>query len=510
VVSAVESIEGPHAYLDVRSFDFVRPFRTHFAQDDNPIIILHLRMKIYIETLGCQMNRLDSELVVSLLKAAGHRVVRDRRTADAVLYNTCSVRQHAEDKVYSRLGVDAKRKVNRSLIVGVLGCMAQREGKALAGKYSAVDLLCAPGRLHELPRLLETASTGKKAFAFDPDRVTHPKARPTDALQAVDLSRDPADAPSNSQAFVRVMRGCDRFCTYCIVPFVRGAESSRAPESIELEVKKMLDSGRSEITLLGQTVNRYRYTSGGKTTRFSDLLVRLSPLPGLRRLRFVTSHPVDFGRDLLEAMRDLPNVCPYIHAPAQSGSDVMLKRMNRGYTRAQYDDLVAAAREIVPDVVFAGDFIVGFPGETDGDHAASLDLIQKTGYKNAFIFKYSPRPGTPAEKRFEDDVPEATKRRRNMDLLQAQKQAGLAHHQAYVGRTLEVLVTGKSAKEKKKDQQDESPMDTDLVQLQGRSRGDHIVLLQGLESRIDTYLDAHITDASDLSLFGQITSPSRK
>ncbi|MBN1943128.1 MAG: tRNA (N6-isopentenyl adenosine(37)-C2)-methylthiotransferase MiaB [Phycisphaerae bacterium] len=462
-------------------------------------------MKIYIETLGCQMNRLDSELLVGLVTAAGHEIVSHRRGADAVLYNTCSVRRHAEDKVYSRLGVDAKRKAVRPLLVGVLGCMAQREGKDLARRYPAVDLLCGPGQLHELPALLEKARTGRRAVALDPDRKTPPDARDLEAMESLDLSRDPARTPSRSGAFVRVMRGCDRFCTYCIVPFVRGPEHSRPPEHIEREVKKLLDAGRSEITLLGQTVNRYRHETGGKTTRFADLLARLSLLPGLRRLRFVTSHPVDFGRDLLEAMRDLPNVCPYIHAPAQSGSDAVLKRMNRGYTRGQYDDLLASAREIVPDATLVGDFITGFPGETDADHAASVDLIGQAGYKNAFIFKYSPRPGTPAEKRFEDDVPEALKRRRNMELLAAQKTAGRAHHQQYVGRVLEVLITGKSAREQKKDRRKESPdPQTGLVQLQGRSRGDHIVLMEGPDSLIDTYAQARITAASDLSLFGEI------
>lgn len=474
-------------------------------------------MKVYIETLGCQMNRLDSELVVSLLQAAGHRIVHNRRGAEVVLYNTCSVRQHAEDKVYSRLGVDAKRKTTRPYIVGVLGCMAQREGGSLARRYSAIDLLCGPGQLHELPRLLETVCSGRKAVALDPSRRAFHGVRSAEAIEAVDLSRDPNCAPSRSQAFVRVMRGCNRFCTYCIVPYVRGPEKSRSPDSIELEVKKLLDSGRSEITLLGQTVNRYRHESGGSITRFADLLERLSPLPGLRRLRFVTSHPLDFGRDLMETMRGLPNVCPYIHVPAQSGSDAVLKRMHRGYTRARYDELVDAARDIVPDVVLAGDFIVGFPGETDEDHAASLDLIRRSGYKNAFIFKYSPRPGTPAEKRYADDVPEAIKGRRNMDLLAAQKEAGLAHHHEYIGRTLEVLVTGKSARERKHDaRQEASPDHTsknaprDLVQLQGRSRGDHIVLFQGPESLIDKYSNVHITDASDLSLFGEIKENTNK
>lgn len=457
-------------------------------------------MKIYLETLGCQMNRLDSELIVGLLRNAGHEIVQQRRSADVVLYNTCSVRQHAENKVYSRLGADALRKQSRRILVGVLGCMAQREGQDLAKRYSAVDLLCAPGQLHELPTLLAEAEAGRKAVALDPDRKTKPNEQALASLEAVDLSRDPAQTPSLTQAFVRVMRGCDRFCTYCIVPYVRGAERSRTPEDIELEVKKLLDSGRAEITLLGQTVNRYRYEHGETTTRFADLLGRLSPLPGLRRLRFVTSHPVDFHRDLLLAMRDLPNVCPYIHVPAQSGSDAMLQRMNRGYTRREYDDLVAAARDIVPGVVLVSDFIVGFPGETDTDHAASVDLIHRSGFKNSFLFKYSPRPGTIAAKRYEDDVPDNVKRQRHQELLQAQKAAGLAHHRQYVGRTLEVLVAGKSAQEMK------HPTGGSVCQLQGRTRGDHIVVFDGPTSLIDTYADIAIQDASDLTLFGRLPS----
>ncbi len=470
-------------------------------------------MKFYIETLGCQMNQLDSELVVSLLQAAGYQCVHNRRAADVVLYNTCSVRQHAEDKVYSRLGVDAKRKCTRPYLVGVLGCMAQREGAGLMKRYPAVDFLCGPNQLHELPLLLETLrSSGRKAVSLDPPRRAMSRShRAAERIETLDASRNPECTPSASQAFVRVARGCNRFCTYCIVPYVRGPERSRSPHAIEEEVKKLLDSGRSEITLIGQTVNRYRHDADGTVTRFSDLLERLSPLSGLRRLRFVTSHPLDFGRDILEAMRDLPNVCPYMHVPAQSGSDAVLRRMHRGYTRAEYDELIDTAREIVPDVVFAGDFIVGFPGETDEDHAASVDLVRRCGYKNAFIFKYSPRPGTPSEKRYADDIPEPVKRRRNMDLLEAQKESGLAHHRQYIGRTMEVLVTGKSAHERKKDARqaaetstDETPPSCSLVQLQGRSRGDHIVLLKGRESLIDTYVQARITDASDLSLFGEI------
>ncbi len=451
-------------------------------------------MKVYLETMGCQMNRLDSELIAGRLQSAGYEMVSQQRRADVILYNTCSVRRHAEDKVFSRLGADAQRKKSRRILVGVLGCMAQRLGDELFRRFPVVDLLCGPGQLSRLPDLIADASAGRRATALDPGRGSDPDRSAQERLEAMDRSRDPRNMPHPSQAFVRVMRGCDRFCTYCIVPYVRGPEHSRPPEAIEEEVRRLLAAGRSEITLLGQTVNRYRHEAPGRTTRFSDLLARLSPLPGLRRLRFVTSHPLDFGRDLLEAIRDLPNVCPYIHAPAQSGSDAVLKRMNRGYTRAQYDELVSAAKEIVPDVVLAGDFIAGFPGERDEDHAASMDLIRRTQYKNSFLFKYSHREGTLAARRYADDVPEAMKRRRHAELLQAQNEASLTHHRSYVGRTMEVLVAGPSRKA-------QAPLSESTVQLQGRTRGDHIVVFDGPGSLLGAYVNVRIRDADALTLF---------
>ena len=465
-------------------------------------------MKVYLETLGCQMNRLDSELAAGLLLAAGHEIVENRRLAEVVLYNTCSVRQHAEDKVYSRLGADAKRKNSgRKLIVGVLGCMAQREGLDLARRYWSVDILCAPGQLQRLPELIEAAAgnTGNKApaVALDPDRMDRPQSEPAEAFDALDLARDPKNTPGAAQGFVRVMRGCNKFCSYCIVPYVRGPELARAPGSLAEEVKRLVDAGRSEITLIGQTVNSYRHDAGGGgVTCFSDLLKGLSPIPGLRRLRFVTSNPMDFGSDILDAMRDLPNVCPYIHCPAQSGSDAILERMNRKYTSARYDKLVDAARRIVPDVVLVSDFIVGFPGETEGDHAASMELIRRSGFKNSFIFKYSPRPGTAAERKFKDDVPDSVKRRRNQELLAVQKEVGLAHHRAYVGRTMEVLVTGPSRRELKRT----ALAGRKRIQLQARTRGEHIVILDGPETLVDKYVDVSIDDASDLSLFGEMVN----
>ena len=456
-------------------------------------------MKVCLETMGCQMNKLDSELVVCALRAAGHELVEDARQADAVLYNTCSVRRHAEQKALSRLGADGQRKAaGRKLIVGVLGCMAQRMGEAMLSRYPQVNLICAPGQLHRLAELLERAAAGERCVAADPQRRGRAEPSSGDGIESLDLGRDVRRGGLPSQAFVRVMRGCDKFCTYCVVPFVRGPERSRPPDHILQEVRRLVDAGRSEITLLGQTVNSYRWRGGRTSVRFSDLLSMAGAVPGLRRLRFVTSHPVDFGDDVLQAMRDRPNICRYIHVPAQSGSDAVLRRMNRGYARAEYDDLIDRARSILPDVVLAGDFIVGFPGEAEQDHAASADLIRRSGYKNSFIFKYSPRPGTYAAEKLKDDVPSDVKRRRHGELLAVQAEVGLAHHLSYVGRTTEVLVEGPSPRAGKRTSKPDG-----CVQLVGRTRGDHIVVFDGQPELAGQYLDVRITGATPLTLFGE-------
>lgn len=456
-------------------------------------------MKVYIETMGCQMNRLDSELAASLLRAGGHEMVSDLQHAQVVLYNTCSVRRQAENKVCSRIGEQGIRKAEGAkIILGVLGCMAQNEGQKLLKKYPQVDLVCGPGQLGYLSELIEQAARGERAVRLDPTRDQPRDQAADERLDRLDLSRDAGLTGSPTQAFVRVSRGCDNFCTYCIVPFVRGGEVSRDPAQIIDEVRRLVDQGRSEITLLGQTVNSYRWQGGAGTVRFSDLLAKLAPLPGLRRLRFVTSHPLGFGDDILHAMRDLPNICRYLHIPAQSGSDAVLARMNRKYTRAQYDELIDRARAIMPDIVLAGDFIVGFPGETDEDHAASADLIRRSGYRNSFIFKYSPRPGTLAAKKLKDDVPTAVKRFRNNDLLEVQVAVGLEHHRQYVGQELEVLVEGPSSQSAKRQSVG------GMIQLLGRTRGDHIVVFDGLAALANQYQTVRITKASSLTLTGEL------
>jgi tRNA-2-methylthio-N6-dimethylallyladenosine synthase len=458
-------------------------------------------MKVYLETLGCQMNRLDSELVSESLRQAGHELTTDAKSADAVLYNTCSVRQHAEEKVYARLGSASQRKTagRVKLIIGVLGCMAQREGEDLRRKYPAIDIICSPGQISTLPEMLASAAAGISVIALDPSRKQARDASAEARMDELDLARNAEATPSDTQAFVRIMRGCNNFCSYCIVPYTRGPERSRSPKSIEEEARKLVDAGRTEITLLGQTVNRYRWQQGGQTVRFSDLLHRVAQIDGLRRLRFVTSHPIDFTNDVLEAMRDLPNVCEYIHCPAQSGSDAMLKAMNRGYTRQEYDDLVDRAREIVPNVVLASDFIVGFCGETEEDHQASAELIRRSGFKNSFIFKYSPRPDTHAAQQMTDDVSDEVKKRRNNELLAVQAEVGLLHHQGYINQTVEVLVEGPSRRANRQP----IPAPPGETQLVGRTRGDHIVVFDGPETLAGSYQEVIVTDATDLTLFAR-------
>ena len=478
-------------------------------------------MKIYLETLGCQMNKLDSELLLGQFRTRGWDVVNAPADADAILYNTCSVRDHAEQKVYSRLGRDAQRKTNRAAegkvcVVAVFGCMAQRAAKEIRRRAKVVDIICAPGQIDQLPGLIEAAADRQLAsfqpvdsadlpapavaILTDPSRAEQADRVAEARIDRLDLPRDPELRSNRNQAFVRVARGCNNFCSYCIVPYVRGPERSREPGHILDETRKLVDAGVSEITLIGQTVNRYRHVAADITTSFADLLETLHDLDGLRRLRFVTSHPSGFTRDILEAMRDLPKVCEYMHIPAQHGSDRLLAAMNRGYTRKEYDALVDLAREIVPGVSFASDFIVGFPTETETEHQQSLELIRRSQFKNSFIFKYSPRPGTLSAKTMIDDIPGDVKKRRNNELLDAQREAGLAHHAAYVGREVEVLVTGPSRRSEKQI----TSASGNAIQLMGRTPGDHIVLFDAPASLIDTYQTLTVTDANDLALFGTL------
>lgn len=435
---------------------------------------------VYLETFGCQMNELDSELVTSQLRALGYRFTPDADEAGVILYNTCSVREQAEQKVWSRLGLMKARKERRpDLLLGVLGCMAERDGRDLLRKFPHVDLLCGPGELDKLPLLLRNASTTAEpavALQGNTSRRSATLAAAEDSLERLDLSRSfsPDDQrAAGRSAYVRITRGCNKFCTYCVVPFTRGAEMHRPPDTIVDECRRLVAQGVVEITLLGQTVNHYRFEhdaavtvegvvqpqkgrsftgghdrdplGGGRVTTFAGLLRRIhDEIPGLRRLRFVTSYPRDFGDDVLEAIRDCPRICRYLHVPVQSASNRILEAMNRGYTIEEYRDFIERIRAYLPGAMIASDVIVGFPGETEADFQATADLLRWAKFKNCFVFKYSPRPGTPAFDRLPDDVPDEVKRRRNNALLAIQGEISRAIHEAHIGRTVEVFVEGLS------------------------------------------------------------------
>jgi tRNA-2-methylthio-N6-dimethylallyladenosine synthase len=480
---------------------------------------LGLMARVYLETFGCQMNELDSELVSGQLRALGHEFTHDPHAAEVVLYNTCSVREHAEQKVWSRLGELALRKAREpGLVVGVLGCMAEREGTPLMKRMPVVDVMVGPAELDKLPALLDNAvrtrrsllgdestqrlaatpedekpdtallrSASQSALHGDTNRRASTLAAAADSLELLDLSRSMSPDAHNGSAYVRITRGCNKFCTYCVVPSTRGAEVHRPPDHIVDECKRLVDSGVVEITLLGQTVNHYRFehasavTIGGvvqpqkgrayihtrgehadpyrgvNVTTFADLLKRIhDEVPGVRRLRFVTSFPRSFGDDILAVMRDSPRICRYLHVPAQTGSDRLLKAMNRGYSVSEYLEFVDRARaflhqpEIGRPLTIAGDIIVGFPGETEADHDATAAMLRRVRYKNCFIFKYSSRPGTVAHARLADDVPDETKRRRNQELLALQSTISDEISREHVGSTMDVFVQGVSARETKR------------------------------------------------------------
>jgi len=393
--------------------------------------------KLYIETVGCQMNVLDSELVVGSLRRQGYQLTHEATDADVILFNTCSVRQHAEDKIYSALGrLRFHMSRHPSKVLGVLGCMAQKDQELIRRRAPYVDIICGTGQLAQLPDLIaEVQRTGAPQTALSLDRKEASRHEVEASFESYDPLRDPSMRPSRFQAYVRIMIGCDKFCTYCIVPSVRGPEQSRHPEPIAAEVRQLAAEGCKEVVLLGQTVNSYKYDWGdGRRFHLSDLLARIHDTSGIERIKFVTNFPRDMSDDLLDAVRGLPKVCPYLHVPAQSGCNEVLKRMKRLYTVEYYRDMLARCRERVPGVAISSDFIVGFCGETEDFFQRSCDLVRTAGFKNSFIFKYSPRPGTKGDELYADDVPEEIKKRRNNDLLTIQNAVSLADHRAQVGQ----------------------------------------------------------------------------
>jgi tRNA-2-methylthio-N6-dimethylallyladenosine synthase len=436
---------------------------------------------VFFETFGCQMNKLDAELSLGLLQEEGYRIVDRVDEADVILFNTCSVRQHAEDKVYSHLGaLKTLKKRHPEVIVGVLGCMAQKDGEAIFKRMPHVDLVCGTRMFSRLPELLlKIQNHGSHVLAIDEDQI-------------VNVKRAVTYRPNMYQAFVTVMRGCDNFCSYCIVPYVRGREISRTIDDVKEEVQTLVSNGCKEVTLLGQNINSYGKGLSGNVT-LGDLLSELNDLDGLERIRFVTSHPADMSRDLIRIISRLEKVCEHLHMPAQSGSDQILQRMRRGYTAGYYRDLISYARELIPHITVASDFIVGFPGETDEDFQETVRLMEDIRFQNCFIFKYSPRTGTKAAE-LEDDVPDEVKRARNIKLLELQKCISLEENKKMIGKKAQVLVEGASK--------------SDLNKLSGRTRQNHIVVFNGSTDLIGRLVDVMIHEVTDLTLYGKLENHS--
>jgi tRNA-2-methylthio-N6-dimethylallyladenosine synthase len=452
-------------------------------------------MKVLLQTFGCQMNKLDSALIEASLRGSGFNSVDSVDEADVVLFNTCSVRNHAEQRVLSHLGHLKHIKESRpDLVVAVVGCMAQRLGGELF-KQSAVDIVCGPAQIADIPRLIDEALGEKKKAILVTEKI---RQLPPDGqeLENFETEYGIEDGDIPSQAYIRAMHGCDKFCSYCVVPYVRGPETSRPPAAIIEQTKRLAQNGVKQVTLLGQRINAYEYKTGDKTYCLADLLGMISDIDGIEWIRFVTSYPSrKYFAEIMQAIVALPKVCRYLHLPAQSGSDKILKAMNRGYTSAEYLALIDTARQIVPDIAIAGDSIVGFPGETDDDFAQTVELVKKAQYKNSFIFKYSPRPGTTADNRLENNIPQEIKIRRNIGLLKIQEEISNKLAQAFLGKTVKVLVEGPSKKSH-----------LDNPQLVGRTASDWIVVFEGDESLAGQFVNVKISKTTPLTLFGELTN----
>ena len=435
--------------------------------------------KLYIETYGCQMNVADSEVVAAVMQMAGYEMCQDEAEADAIFMNTCSVRENAENKIYNRLDtLHAEQKKGRKVILGVLGCMAERVKDDLIENHHA-QLVAGPDSYLNLPDMIAQAEAGNKAIDI--------------ALSKTETYRDVVPkrvALAKISGFVSIMRGCDNFCHYCIVPYTRGRERSRDVDSILNEVRNLQQQGYKEVTLLGQNVNSYRFVNEeGQTIDFPQLLRLVAEAVPTMRIRFSTPHPKDMSDATLRVIAEVPNVCRHIHLPIQSGSDNVLKLMNRKYTVDWYLSRVKAIRELVPDCGLSTDIFVGYHGETEADHEESLRIMREVGYDSAFMFKYSERPGTYASKHLPDDVPEDVKIRRLNELIMVQNENSARANHAEVGNVREVLVEGPSKRSRE--------------QLCGRTEQNKMVVFDKGNHHIGEYVKVRITGSTSATLFGE-------
>ena len=431
--------------------------------------------KLFIETYGCQMNVGDSEIVVSIMQREGYVYTERLDEADVILINTCSIRDNAEQRIWGRLAeMKRYRRAKPGLVVGIIGCMAERLKERLLDGPTGVDVVAGPDAYRDLPHLVREAEAGGKGVnVLLSTEETYAEIAP------VRLDRN------GVSAFVAIMRGCNNFCSYCVVPYTRGRERSRDPQTIVDEARTLFGNGYREVTLLGQNVNSYR---AGEVD-FPELLRRVAAISPLLRVRFATSHPKDMSDRLLEVMAATPNICRAIHLPAQSGATSMLERMNRRYTREWYLGRVAAIRRLMPDCAITTDLIAGFSGETEEEHLQTLSLMREVGYDFAYMFKYSERPGTFAQKHLPDDVPDGVKSRRLQEIIALQNELGHASNLRDVGREFEVLVEGESRR--------------DAKQLSGRTSQNKVVVFDRGTHRVGDYVRVRITGCTPATLFGE-------
>ena len=446
--------------------------------------------KLYIESYGCQMNFSDSEVVASIMNKNGYATTRNIDDANVVLINTCSIRDNAEKRVRNRLTEFKKKKSdNPDMVVGILGCMAERLKKSLLEQEKLVDLVAGPDAYRDLPNLIDEVGTGQKAVNVLLSR---------DETYA-DISPVRLDKGGIS-AFVTIMRGCDNMCSFCVVPFTRGRERSRSPETIVNECHDLFQNGYREVTLLGQNVDSYRWNITNKgqiknpdvpTVNFAQLLERVAQVSPDLRVRFSTSHPKDMTDDVLYAMAKYENLCNYIHLPVQSGNSDVLKRMNRGYSREWYLDRIKAIHKIIPDCAISTDIISGFCGETDFEHLETLSLMDEVKYDFAYMFKYSERPKTLAERKFEDDIPEDVKSKRLSEIIEKQLGFALKSNQSRIGKVEKVLVEGESKRSSE--------------MLCGRTSRNSMVVFPRSNVKKGDYVLVKITDCTSATLMGEIS-----
>ena len=433
----------------------------------------------FVETFGCQMNVRDSETIKGLLCEMGYSEAIEKESADLILFNTCCVRDHAEKRLMGNIGALKERKdANPGLIVGICGCMMQQEGmaKKLLKRFPHVSLIFGTNVLHRLPGMIQNVMNGERVAVTD---------RAEDAIaEGLPQLRD-----NPRSAFVNIMYGCDNFCSYCIVPYVRGRERSRRPEDVRKEIVSLVKSGITEITLLGQNVNSYG-NDGTTGMRFAELLRYVSDVPGLKRIRFMSSHPKDLNEDVMRAIAELPNVCHHVHLPVQSGNTEILRRMNRKYTREHYLSIIERLRSLVPDIEFTTDIIVGFPGETEEAFLDTMSLVEQVGFAAAFTFAYSPRQGTVAA-RMEDQIPEPVKKRRLKELNDLQARKTVENNQKYIGYTGELLVEGCDFRGEE-------------TLLYGKYQNFKMVYFPGDPELLNHYVTVKVTETKKNSLLGEM------